>query len=128
MDLNQVSIIGRLTRDAENRATGSGLYVCNFSIAVNRRKKNGDQWEDEANFFDVTLFGKQAENLHRHLVKGKRVAISGELRQERWQQDGQNRSKVGIIADNVQLLDGGNKNESGTTGAYKYEYSDGASW
>ena len=106
-DLNHVVLIGRLTRDAELKSTASGQAVCKFSIAVNRRRKNGDQWEDEANFFDIVLWGRQGESLHQYLVKGKMVGIDGELRQDRWQQDGQNRSKVEIVANYLQLLGGG---------------------
>jgi single-strand DNA-binding protein len=105
-DLNHVTLIGRLTRDAELRYTASGQAVCKFSIAVNRRRKNGDQWEDEANFFDIVLWGRQGESLNQYLVKGKMIGIEGELRQDRWQQDGQNRSMVEIVANNLQLLGG----------------------
>jgi single-strand DNA-binding protein len=107
VDLNHVVLIGRLTRDAELKYTSGGQAVCKFSVAVNRRKKNGDQWEDEANFFDIVVWGKQGENLHQYLVKGKMVGVDGELRQDRWQQDGQNRSKVEIVAAYLQLLGGG---------------------
>ena len=107
VDINNVVLIGRLTRDAELKIITSGQAVCKFSIAVNRRRKNGDQWEDEANFFDIVVWGKQGESLHQYLVKGKMVGVNGELRQDRWQQDGQNRSKVEIVANNVQLLGGG---------------------
>jgi len=106
-DLNHAVLIGRLTRDAELKYTSSGQAVCKFSIAVNRRKKNGDQWEDEANFFDIVVWGRQGESLHPYLVKGKMVGVDGELRQDRWQQEGQNRSKVEIIANYLQLLGGG---------------------
>ncbi|MDR0587181.1 MAG: single-stranded DNA-binding protein [Treponema sp.] len=106
VDLNHVVLIGRLTRDSELKYTASGQAVCKFSIAVNRRKKNGDQWVDEPNFFDIVLWGRQGETLNQYLVKGKLVGVDGELRQDRWEQDGQNRSKVEIIANNVQLLGG----------------------
>ena len=105
-DINHVVLVGRLTRDAELKYTASGQAVCKFSIAVNRRRKNGDQWEDEANFFDVVLWGRQGESLNQYLQKGKSVGVDGELRQDRWQQDGQNRSKVEIVANNIQLLGG----------------------
>jgi len=104
MDINHVTIIGRLTRDAELKFTAGGQAVSKFSIASNRRKKNGDTWEDEANFFDVVVWGKQAESIHPYLLKSKTVCVLGELRQDRWQQDGQNRSKVEIVAGYVQLL------------------------
>jgi single-strand DNA-binding protein len=105
-DINHVVLVGRLTRDAELKYTAGGQAVCKFSVAVNRRRKNGDQWEDEANYFDVVLWGRQGESLNQYLVKGKSVGVEGELRQDRWQQDGQNRSKVEIVANNIQLLGG----------------------
>ena len=113
-DLNHVVLIGRLTRDAELKYTSGGQAVCKFSIAVNRRRKAGDQWVDEANFFDIVLWGRQGESLNQYLVKGKLVGVDGELRQDRWEQDGQNRSKVEIVANNIQLLGGG---AGGSTGA-----------
>jgi single-strand DNA-binding protein len=104
VDLNHVILIGRLTRDAELKYTANGQAVCKFSIAVNRRRKNGDQWVDEPNFFDIVLWGRQGESLNQYLVKGKLIGVDGELRQDRWEQDGQNRSKVEIVANNIQLL------------------------
>ncbi len=106
-DINHVVLVGRLTRDAELRYTSSGIAVCNFAVAVNRRKKTGDEWSEETSFFDVVLWGRQGETLNQYLVKGKQVAIDGELRQNRWEQDGQTRSRIEIIANNLQLLGGG---------------------
>ncbi len=105
-DVNYVIIIGRLTRDAELKYTNSGLAVSSFSLAVNRRKRSGDNWEDEVSFFDLALFGKRAESLNQYLTKGQQVAVEGSLTQDRWEQDGNKRSKVKIIADNIQLLGG----------------------
>jgi single-strand DNA-binding protein len=122
IDINRVVLIGRLTRDAELKYTSGGQAVCKFSVAVNRRKKNGEQWEDEANYFDVVLWGRQGENINQYLLKGKAVGIDGELRQDRWQQDGQNRSKVEIVAGNVQLLGGnpgGGSSGGGQGGTYQ---------
>ena len=119
VDVNHVVLIGRLTRDAELKYTASGQAVCKFSIAVNRRRKTGDQWVDEPNFFDIVLWGKQGETLNQYLVKGKQVGVDGELRQDRWEQDGQNRSKVEIVANNLQLLGGGNSgNGSFNSGSF----------
>lgn len=112
-DVNHVTLIGRLTRDAELKYTAGGQAVCKFALAVNRRRKNGDQWIEEANFFDVVLWGKTGEAINQYLIKGKQIAIEGELRQDRWEQDGQNRSKVEIMANNVQLLGGGNSSSGG---------------
>jgi single-strand DNA-binding protein len=103
-DLNYVFLIGRLTRDAELKYTAGGTAVSKFSLAVNRRVKSGDAWKDEANFFDVVVWGRQGETLSPYLVKGKPVGVAGELRQDRWEQDGRNRSKIEIMAHNIQLL------------------------
>jgi single-strand DNA-binding protein len=111
-DVNHVVIVGRLTRDADLKYTASGFAFSNFSLAVNRRKKNGNEWVEEANYFDVNLFGKAAESLKPYLVKGKQIAVEGELKHDRWEQDGQARSKVVIAAGNVQLF-GGNAGNSG---------------
>ena len=110
-DINSVTIIGRLTRDAELKYTAQNQPVSKFSIAVNRSKKNGDKWEEEASFFDVNFWGLRAESMSKQLIKGKQVCISGELRQDRWQQDGQNRSRVYITAIDIQLFGGGQKQE-----------------
>ena len=103
-DLNVVVLNGRLTRDCELKATTGGTSVCRFSIAVNRRKKTGDSWGDEVNYFDVVLWGRSAESLQSYLTKGRQVSIEGELRQSRWEQDGVQRSRVEVYANNVQLL------------------------
>lgn len=103
-DLNAVALIGRLTHDAEMKFTSGGMAILKFSLAVNKRKKIGDQWEDEAQFFECTYFGKGAEAIEAWMTKGKQVAVTGSLAQSRWEQDGQNRSKVGVVANSVQLL------------------------
>jgi single-strand DNA-binding protein len=124
-DINRVVLVGRLTRDAELKYTSGGQAVCKFSIAINRRRKSGDQWEDEANFFDIVLWGRQGEALNQYLLKGKQVGIEGELRQDRWQQDGQNRSKIEIVASNIQLLGSGGQSGQGGQGSYQNEREQG---
>jgi single-strand DNA-binding protein len=111
-DLNKVIQIGRCTRDAELKYTNSGLAILRFSIAVNRKKKSGDEWKDEANFFDVCQMGKGAEAVAKYLTKGKQICVDGELHQNKWEQDGQQRSKVEIVANNIQLLGGGKQSEA----------------
>jgi single-strand DNA-binding protein len=120
-DVNIVVLVGRLTRDAELKYTNSGQAICRFSVAVNRSRKQGDQWVDEASFFDVDYWGKGGEAVNQYLVKGKQVAIEGELRQDKWEQEGQARSKVVIAASNVQLLGGGQNSSGagGSSGAYE---------
>jgi single-strand DNA-binding protein len=84
--------------------TNTGMAICEFSLALNRRVKSGDNWIEDPQFFDITLFGKQGESVSPYLRKGIQVAITGELRQDRWEQDGQKRSKVKIVANSLQLL------------------------
>lgn len=103
-EINSVVLVGRLTRDAEMKYTQGGMAIVKFSLAINRRKKVGETWTDEANFFDVSMMGKSAESVHKFLTKGKMVGVQGELRQNRWEQDGQPRSKVEVFALTLQLL------------------------
>lgn len=106
-DLNEVILIGRITRDLDERSfgyLGNGNARANVSIAVNRSIKRGDNWEDEASFFDVTIYGKTAENLQPYLVKGRQIVVKGYLKQERWEKDGEKKSRLVIIADNVFLM------------------------
>ena len=110
-DTNHVVLVGRLTKDlgTDERSFGyvaNGQARANISIAVNRSKKNGDQWIDEVNYFDVTIWGKTAENLKPYLTKGKQIIIDGYLKQDRWEKDGQKFSKVTVVANNVQLIGG----------------------
>ena len=105
-DLNSVTIVGRLTRDAELKTTNSGVAICNFSIANGRSRKKGDEWVEETSFFDAFLIGRRAEALHKYLVKGKQVGIAGSLQQDRWEKDGQKRSRVKIVVDDLQLFGG----------------------
>ena len=105
-DINQVVLVGRLTRDVELKYTNTGFAIANLSLAVNRRVKKDDNWQDEGNFFNCVLVGKRAEALAQYLVKGKQIGIQGELRQDRWEQAGQPRSRVEIFVTNIQLLGG----------------------
>ena len=121
-DLNHVVLIGRLTQDlgSDERSfgyVGNGQARANVSIAVNRSKKNGDQWVEEANFFNVTIWGKTAENLKPYLTKGKQICVEGYLKQDRWEKDGQKQSRVTIVADQVQLLGGRGDNSQGSGSA-----------
>ena len=122
-DLNHVVLIGRLTQDlgSDERSfgyVGNGQARANVSIAVNRSKKNGDQWVEEVNYFNITIWGKTAENLKPYLTKGKQICVEGHLKQDRWEKDGQKQSRVTIVADQVQLLGGrgDNSQSSGSAG------------
>lgn len=103
-DLNSVNLVGRLTRDAELKSLTS-TTVCTFSLAVNRNTKLQDgSWGSEVSFFDVELYGRLGEAIHSYLRKGKQVAVEGRLQQNRWEQEGQKKSRILIIANNLQLL------------------------
>jgi single-strand DNA-binding protein len=124
-DINSVVQVGRLTRDPELKYTQGGMAIMKGSIAVNRLVKDGDGWKDEASFFEFTLFGKQAEAVHKYCEKGKQIAIRGELKQDRWEQDGQKRSKVVIIADSLQLLGGKSDGSRPQTGGSTHGTGEG---
>ena len=105
MSINQVAISGNLVRDAEVRRTQSGMAIVSFTVAVNERRKNNQtgEWDDYVNFIDVTWFGAYAEKCSSSLVKGARVALSGRLRWSQWERDGQKRSKLEVIAEEVMM-------------------------
>lgn len=105
-NLNRVCITGNLTRDPELRTLASGMTVCKLGVAVNGRRKEAGEWVDAPNFFDVTVWGAQGENAARYLIKGRPVAIDGRLEWSQWEKDGQKRSKVEIVAESVQFLNG----------------------
>ncbi len=112
--INRVIISGNLTRDPELRNLPSGTSVCDLRVACNGRRRNSDgQWEDDPNYFNVTVWGSQGENCARYLSKGRGVAIDGRLRWREWETDGQKRQAVDIIAETVQFLGGGGAGENG---------------
>ena len=103
--INQVILMGRLTRDPEQRTTPSGKTVVRFSIAVDRQGN-----EDAADFFDVTAWEKLGELVVQYLGKGRRVLVQGRLRQDSWddKDSGKKRSRVEVVASDVTFLDGPN--------------------
>lgn len=112
MSINRVNISGNLTRDPELRATSGGAQVLSFGVAVNDRAKNQQtgEWEDRPNFIECTMFGTRAEKLAQYLHKGMKVAIEGKLRCSQWEKDGQRRSKLEVIAEELEFMsrqDGG---------------------
>ncbi|MCB6313780.1 single-stranded DNA-binding protein [Gordonibacter pamelaeae] len=106
MSINRVIISGNLTRDPELRSTASGLPVLGFGVAVNDRRKNQQtgEWEDYPNFIDCTMFGARAESLSRYLGKGTKVSIEGKLRWSQWEREGQKRSKIEVIVDELEFM------------------------
>ncbi len=126
MSINCVLITGNLTRDAELRQTASGMGVLGFSVAVNDRRKNNQtgQWEDVPNYVDCTMFGARADSLSRYLVKGTKVAIQGKLRYSSWERDGQKRSKIEVIVDEIEFMSSRNGgNQDGGYNAPSYQPS-----
>ena len=106
MSINRVIISGNLTRDPELRATAGGMQVMSLGVAVNDRRKNQQtgEWEDYPNFVDCTMFGTRAESLARFLSKGTKVAIEGKLRWSQWERDGQKRSKLEVVVDDLEFM------------------------
>lgn len=106
MSINRVSITGNLTRDPELRVTAGGTQVLSFGVAVNDRRRNPQtgEWEDYPNFVDCTMFGTRAEAVSRFLAKGNKVAIEGKLRYSSWERDGQRRSKLEVIVDEIEFM------------------------
>lgn len=125
MTINKAIITGNLTRDAELRSTGGGLSVANFAVAVNERVKNNStgEWEDRANYIDCTMFGRRAEALAQYMTKGTKVTIEGKLRWSQWEKNGEKRSKVEVVVDEVELMARGEKraNEAPTASQSVYD-------
>jgi len=114
-NINRVVLTGNLTRDPELRSTASGMSVCSLRIASNtRRKGQSGEWEDKANYFDVTVWGAQGENCAQYLSKGRPVAVDGRLEWREWEtENGQKRQAIDIIADSVQFLGSREGGENG---------------
>ena len=112
MSINRVTITGNLTRDPDLRSTAGGMPVLGFGVAVNDRRKNQQtgEWEDYPNFIDCTMFGARAQSISRFLSKGSKVAIEGKLRWSQWERDGQKRSKIEVIVDEIEFMSARNDN------------------
>ena len=124
MSINRVVISGNLTRDPELRRTQSGMAILGFGVAVNDRRRNPQtgEWEDYANFIDCTMFGMRGEALSNILTKGMKVAVEGKLRWSQWERDGQKRSKIEVIVDEVDFMSqrqGGQGGYQGGQGGYQ---------
>lgn len=115
MSINRCILSGNLTRDPELRSTAGGASVLSFSIAVNDRRKNSQtgEWEDYPNFVDCTMFGARAEAVGRFLAKGNKVAIEGKLRYSSWEKDGQRRSKLEVVVDEIEFMSRSDREASG---------------
>src|SRR5581483_3776690 len=112
--LNQVTLMGNLTRDPELRQTPSGQNVTSFSLALNRSYKDqSGEWQEATDYIDIVCWGPLAERVAQYLSKGRRCLVQGRLQSRSWEQDGQKRSKVEVLANDVTFLDsrGGGEGE-----------------
>jgi single-strand DNA-binding protein len=123
-DLNRVTLVGRLTRDPELRHTAGGDAVCSMRLAVSSRSRDENgQWGDKSNYFDVVVFGRQAETASNYLAKGRRIGVDGRLSWREWTaQDGGKRQSVEVVANDVFFLD--SRGDGGGGGGA----SDSAGW
>lgn len=105
MSINSVVISGNLTREPELRATQGGTPVLSFGLAVNERRKDAaGNWTDYPNFVGCVMFGARAEKLAQYLEKGAKVAAFGHLHYSEWEKDGQKRSKLEVVVDDLELM------------------------
>jgi len=104
---NQVTLMGNLTRDPELRQTPNGQSVCSFSLALNRSYKGSDgEWQEATDYIDIVAWGPLGERVAQYLTRGRPALISGRLQSRSWEQDGQKRSKVEVVAQDVTFLGG----------------------
>ena len=104
--INQVIIMGNLTRDPELRQTPNGQSVCSFSLALNRSYKDASgEWQEMTDYVDVTAWANLGERVAQYMTKGRRCLVTGRLQSRSWEQEGQKRSKVEVVANDVTFLD-----------------------
>ena len=114
---NQVVLMGNLTRDPELRQTPNGQNVCSFSLALNRSYKGADgNWQEATDYIDVVAWGPLGERVAQYLSKGRPCLVNGRLQSRSWEQEGQKRSKVEVVAQDVTFLGGGPGGDSGSGG------------
>jgi single-strand DNA-binding protein len=121
-NINRVILTGNLTRDPELRSTPSGTAVCSLRLAVNTSRKDASgQWVDKPNYFDITVWGRQGENVAQYLSKGRPVAVDGRLEwREYTDKDGNNRQAIEVVADSVQFLGGRDDAGGGNGGGARF--------
>ena len=127
MSFNKITIIGNLGRDPELRYTPQGTAVCDFSVAVNDRKRDkAGEWQDVTTWFKITFWGKQAENASKYLTKGRQAYIEGRLQVEEWtDRDGNNRFTLAVQGSDIQFL-GDGRGESSDQHASESSYTPAA--
>lgn len=113
---NQVTLMGNLTRDPELRQTPNGQSVCSFSLALNRSFKGGDgEWKEATDYVDIVAWGPLGERVTQYLTKGRPCLVSGRLQSSSWEKDGQKRSKVEVVAQDVTFLGGAGGQSGGSS-------------
>lgn len=122
---NQVILMGNLTRDPELRQTPNGQNVCSFSLALNRSYKGADgNWQEATDYIDVVAWGPLGERVAQYLTKGRPCLVNGRLQSRSWEQDGQKRSKVEVVAQDVTFLGGaGQGGDNSNSGSYEQSTS-----
>jgi single-strand DNA-binding protein len=104
---NQVILMGNLTRDPELRTTPNGQSVCSFSLALNRSYKGSDgNWQEATDYIDIVAWGPLGERVAQYLNKGRPALVNGRIQSRSWEQEGQKRSKVEVVAQDVTFLGG----------------------
>lgn len=123
MSINRAIISGNLTREPELRRSQSGTAILSFCVAVNDRRRNSQtgEWEDNANYIDCTMFGNRAESLSNILTKGMKVAVEGKLRWSQWERDGQKRSKIEVVVDELEFMTSRNGGQGGASSSSSSE-------
>lgn len=117
--VNQVILMGNLTRDPETRQTPNGQSVTSFSLALNRSYKDqSGEWQEATDYIDVVAWGSLGERVAQYVTKGRRVLVQGRLQSRSWEQEGQKRSKVEVLANDVTFLDGRGDNEGSQGGSF----------
>lgn len=111
--VNQVTLMGNLTRDPELRTTPSGQSVVSFSLALNRSYKDqSGEWQEATDYVDVVAWAGLAERVEQYLTRGSRCLVQGRLQSRNWEQEGQKRSKVEVLANDVTFLGRNSTDES----------------
>lgn len=128
--LNQVTLMGNLTRDPELRQTPSGQSVCSFSLALNRSYKDGSgDWQEVTDYIDIVAWGPLGERVSQYLHRGSRALVQGRLQSRSWEQEGVKRTKVEVLASDVTFLDsrdqGGEEGGGGNGGGYSRSADNG---
>lgn len=106
MSINRVMLSGNITRDPEVRMTASSTPVLSYGLAANDRRRNSEtgEWEDCPNFIDCSMFGTRAERISSHMAKGNKIAVDGKLRFSQWEKEGQRRTKLEVIVEDIELM------------------------